>query len=61
MTNQLDQILISYKQPDFVERLTSVRAAVVRGTHLVGEIEQQLDAFLNEVGQRGDEAVSEFT
>ena len=54
MTKDLDQILISYKQPDFVERLTSVRAAVVRGTHLVGEKEQQLDAVLNEVGQAVD-------
>jgi histidinol dehydrogenase len=61
LSAELDKILISYDQPDFVERLTSVRAAVVRGTHLVGEKEQQLDAVLNEVGRRGDEAVAEFT
>ncbi len=61
MPHKLDKILIKYDQQDFVERLTSVRAAVVRGTHLVGEKEQQLDAVLNEVGQRGDEAVAEFT
>ena len=61
MSTELDKILISYNQPNFVERLTSVRAAVFRGSHLVGEKEQQLDAVLNDVGRRGDEAVAEFT
>jgi histidinol dehydrogenase len=61
MLHELDKILIKYDQPDFAERLTSVRAAVVRGTYLVGEKEQQLDAILNEVGRRGDKAVAEFT
>ncbi len=61
MANELDKILIKYDQPDFVERLTEIRAAVVRGTHLVGEKEQQLDTILDEVGRRGDEAVVEFT
>jgi len=46
MANELDKILIKYDQPDFVERLTEIRAAVVRGTHLVGEKEQQLDTIL---------------
>ena len=61
MPHELDKILIKYDQSDFVEQLTSVRAAVVSGTHLVGEKEQQLDAVLNEVVRRGDEAVAEFT
>ncbi|MFA5240209.1 MAG: histidinol dehydrogenase [Phycisphaerae bacterium] len=61
MTNELDKILIKHGQPDFNERFVEIRAAVVRGTHLVGEKEQQLDAILDEVIKHGDEAVSEFT
>lgn len=61
MPNELDKILIKYNQPEFIERIVEVRAAVVRGTHLVGEKEKQLDAILDEVGRRGDEAVAEYT
>jgi len=61
MGNELDKILIKHDQPDFVKRLTSVRTAVVRGTHFIGEKEQQLEAILIEVNKRGDEAVAEFT
>jgi len=61
--NQLDKILISYDQPDFEERFIEIRAAVVRATHFGGKDgkEEQLDAILNEVGLRGDEAIAEYT
>lgn len=61
MANELDKILIKYDQPDFVERLTAIKGAVVRGSHFIGEKEQQLEAILSEVMKREDEAVAEFT
>ena len=63
MTHELDQILISSSQPDFVERCTRIRAGVFSATHFDGkdEREEQLDAILNDVGQRDDEAVAEYT
>ncbi len=61
MANELDKILIKYDQPGFIERIVEIRAAVVEGTHLVGEEDKQLDAILDEVGRRGDEAVTEYT
>jgi histidinol dehydrogenase len=59
--NELDKILIKYDQPDFMERLTAVRAAVVRGSHFIGEKERQLEAIIIEVINRDDEAVAEYT
>jgi len=63
MPHELDQILISASQPDFVERCTKIRAGVFSATHFGGddEREEQLDAILNDVGQRDDEAVAEYT
>lgn len=63
MSDQLDKILISASQPDFVERCTKIRAGVFSATHFDGkdEREEQLDAILNDVGQRDDEAVAEYT
>ena len=61
MPNELDKILIKYDQPDFNERFAAVRTAVVRGSHFIGEKEQQLEAILIEVTKRDDEAVAEFT
>jgi histidinol dehydrogenase len=63
MTNELDKILIKYDQPDFEERLTSVRAAVFRATHFDSDDVkvEQLENVLNEVIKRGDEAIAEFT
>jgi histidinol dehydrogenase len=61
MANELDKLVIKYDQPDFKERLTAVRTAVVRGSHFIGEKEQQLEAILKEVIKRDDEAVAEFT
>ncbi len=63
MPHELDNILISPSQPDFVERCTKIRAGVFSATHFDGkdEREEQLDAILNDVGQRDDEAVAEYT
>lgn len=54
MVNELDKILIKYDQPGFNERFIEIRAAVIRGTHFIGEAEQQLENILNEVMRRGD-------
>ncbi|MGD0552261.1 MAG: histidinol dehydrogenase [Sedimentisphaerales bacterium] len=59
--NELDKILIKYDQPDFGKRFTAVRVAVVRGSHFIGEKEQQLEAILKEVINRDDEAIAEYT
>jgi histidinol dehydrogenase len=61
MVNELDKILIKHDQPDFAVRLGLIRAAVVRATHFDSEKEKQLDAILEEVNKRGDEAVAEYT
>ncbi|HUU16247.1 MAG TPA: histidinol dehydrogenase [Sedimentisphaerales bacterium] len=63
MPHDLDKILISSSQTDFVERCTKIRAGVFSATHFDGkdEREEQLDAILNDVGQRDDEAVAEYT
>ena len=63
MPHELDKILISSSQTDFVERCTKIRAGVFSATHFDGkdEREEQLDAILNDVGQRDDKAVAEYT
>ena len=61
MANELDKILIKYDQPDFEERFAEIRTAVIRATHFDSEKEKQLDAILDEVNKRGDEAVAEYT
>ncbi|MGA2092572.1 MAG: histidinol dehydrogenase [Sedimentisphaerales bacterium] len=63
MTNELDKILIKYDQPDFEKRFTEIRTAVVQVTHFEfdSEKEEQLDAILDDVSKRGDEAVAEYT
>ncbi len=62
MTDELDQILISSSQPDFVDRLAKIRAVVFEATHVNygSEEDKQLDFILDEVSKRGDEAVVEF-
>jgi histidinol dehydrogenase len=61
MSDELDKILIKYDQPDFKERFTEIRTAVIRATYFGGEKEQQLNTIFNEVTQRGDEAVADYT
>jgi histidinol dehydrogenase len=59
--NELEKILIKYDQADFEKRFTEIRTAVLRATHFDREKENQLDAILDEVTKRDDEAVAEFT
>lgn len=63
MTGELDKILIKYDQPHFELQLAMVRSTVTRGTHFIGEKEQQLEAILKGIiGIDGkDEAVAEYT
>ncbi len=61
MGNELDKILIKYDQPDFKERFTEIRTAVVHVTNFDSEKEKQLDVILDAVLSRGDEAVTEYT
>jgi histidinol dehydrogenase len=61
MANELDKILIKYDQPDFVVRFGLIRAAIIRATHFDNDKEKQLDAILDEVSHRRDEAVAEYT
>ncbi len=61
MPNELDNLLISYDQPDFVERLTSVRSGVIKATHFGSDEDKQLDDILEAVRKGGDGAVSECT
>ncbi len=64
MTKELNQILFSYKQPDFRERLKGLRKAQIR-SGVYGRDDEGIGAKLaeivTEVGKRGDEAVAEFT
>ncbi len=63
--NELDKILITERNADFINRVTELRASVFRATHFSekkdDKREEQLDAILNEVGRRGDEAIAEYT
>lgn len=61
MPHELDKILIKHDQPDFKERFAEIRVAVIRATYFDGEKEQQLNTIFNEVTQRGDEAVADYT
>ena len=63
MANELDKILIKYGQPGFKERSIEIRAAVFRATHFnpSSDKDEQLNAILEEVIKREDEAVAEYT
>ena len=63
MPHELDQILISYEQPDFKERFAGIGAALFEATHINDgtDEDKQLEAILSEVVNRGDEAVGGFT
>jgi histidinol dehydrogenase len=61
MANELDKILIKYDQPDFKERFAEIRNVVFQATYFDSEKDRQLDAILNDVFRRGDEAVAEYT
>ena len=58
---ELQKLVIHYGRPDFKERFTEIRNVVFRATYFDGDKEKQLDAILNEVVRRGDEAIAEYT
>jgi len=61
--NELDKILIKYDPQDFGKRFAEIRSIVVQATHFDfgSEKDKQLDAILEEVNKRGNEAVAEYT
>ena len=63
MPHELDKILISSSQPDFVDRFVKIREEVFKATHFdFGSIEdEQLDDILDQVAKRKDSAVAEYT
>ena len=63
MSGELDKILISSSQPDFIDRFTKIRAGVFEATHFNygSDEDKQLDAILEEVNRRGDTAIAKFT
>ncbi len=64
MNKELDQILFSYKQPDFRKRLDGLREAQIRsGLYGYAEekIRKKIEAIVAKVGKHGDKAVAEFT
>ena len=63
MSNELDQILISYKQLDFSERLKKLRMAItLAATFRPDDVRsKQVAGILTEVAKRGDDAVAEYT
>ena len=63
MTNQLDNILISYKHPDFEKRITEPRLKVILASRFTAGDERnvQLNEIFSEISKRGNVAVAEFT
>ena len=63
MANELDQILFSYKQPDFNKKLTILRSALSEGAtfNLLGNEGQTVAKIIDEVRGNGDEAVRKYT
>ncbi|MDD5063503.1 MAG: histidinol dehydrogenase [Phycisphaerae bacterium] len=61
MPHELDKILIEYDQPDFKKRFEEIRVAVIQATYFDDEKEKQLNVIFDEVSQRGDEAVADYT
>ena len=63
MSKELDKILICSSQPDFVDRLTTIRAGVFKSAHFDcgSDEDKQLDKIFDEVIRRGDIAIAEFT
>ncbi len=63
MPHELDKILISYDQPDFKDKLSKLRFAVVHAARfrIDSKENEQLRDIVNEVMRRGDNAVAEYT
>ena len=63
MSNDLDKILITYKQPNFSERLMEIRIALEQAARFVpgdGKY-QQLQEIIRNVNRNKDKAVAEYT
>ncbi len=63
LNNELDQILISYKQTNFEKRVTKLRLQVILASRFKTDDERnaQLNEIFSEVAKRGNTAVAEFT
>jgi histidinol dehydrogenase len=63
MPHELDKILISHKQPDFKDKLSKLRFAVVHAARfrIDSKENEQLRDIVKEVMRRGDNAVAEYT
>ena len=63
MSNELDKILISHKQPDFKERLRKLRLSIMKaGVFEPGDPRYtQIKDVIDGVREREDKAVAEFT
>jgi len=61
--HELDQILISYKQPDFDDRLVKLRSVICQATTFNPRSEegQKVAEIIEEVWEKGDEAVAKYT
>ncbi|RKY12351.1 MAG: histidinol dehydrogenase [Planctomycetota bacterium] len=63
MSDNFNQILISHKQSDFDKRLKALRFAIVHTTRfkLYSKDHQSLRQIMQDVFEKGDEAVAEYT
>jgi histidinol dehydrogenase len=63
VVNELDQILISYKQTNFDKRVIELRLQVILASRFETDDEEttQLNEIFSEIAKRGNTAVAEFT
>jgi len=63
MNQELDQVIISHKQPDFERRLSKIRNEIMREAWFFHGDERltQVVKILREVNRKGTEAISKFT
>ncbi|MGB2807907.1 MAG: histidinol dehydrogenase [Sedimentisphaerales bacterium] len=63
MTNKLDKILISYKQPDFDQRLVQLRIAICQAATFNPRSDEgkEVVEIIEKVLKHGDKAVAEYT
>ncbi len=63
MSNELDQILISYEQPDFKKRLEKLRSTVCEATTFNPRSDEGIAVaeIISEVWKDGDKAVAKYT
>jgi len=61
--HELDQILISYEQPDFEDRLVKLRSVICQATTFNPRSEEgrKVAEIIEEVWEKGDEAVAKYT